>query len=68
MAKREFDDFIKGFLVGRDGLLTSFKAFHREVENRFEKKINGRGLGAILRRIFRETGGNDYLNSDKLNK
>ena len=68
MAKRDFDDLIKGFLAGRDGLLTPFKTFHREIENRSGKKISGRGLGAILRRIFRESGGNDYLNSDKLKK
>ena len=66
MARRDFDDLIKGFIAGRDGQKTPFKTFHKEIENRSGKKINGRGLGAILRRIFRESGGNDWLNSDKM--
>jgi hypothetical protein len=68
MANRKYDDLIKGFIAGRDGLLTPFKTFHKEIENRSGDKINGRGLGAILRRIFKESGKNDWLNSDKLNK
>ena len=68
MANRIFDDLIKGFIAGRDGQPTPFRTFHKEMENRSGKKINGRGLGSILRRIFRESGGNDWLNSDKLKK
>lgn len=68
MANRKYDSFIKGYLVGRDGEPTLFKTFHKEIESRFGEKINGRGLGAILRRIFRESGKNDWLNSDKLKK
>ena len=66
MAKRKYDDFIKGFLFGRDGQPTPFSTFHKEVEKHFGEKINGRGLGRILKRIFRESDGNDWLNSDRM--
>ncbi|MEE0876103.1 MAG: hypothetical protein UIH18_02280 [Fibrobacteraceae bacterium] len=46
MANRKYDDLIKGFIAGRDGLLTPFKTFHKEIENRSGDKINGRGLGS----------------------
>lgn len=68
MANRKYDAFIKGYLTGRDGQPTPFKTFHREVENQFKEKIDGRGLGSILGRIYRESERNDYLNSDKLKK
>ena len=68
MANRKYDSFIKGFLAGRDGQPTPFKTFHKEVEKQAGEKINGRGLGSILGRIFRESRRNDYLNSDKLKK